>query len=54
MLLGPFRKFIRDMVRVKGAKVLVQGRNLNSLLGSPEFPSEVLGIFIDCSIPTGI
>ena len=53
MLLGPFRKFIRDMVRVKGAKVLVQGRNLNSLLGSPEFPSEVLGIFIDCSIPTG-
>ena len=53
MLLGPFRNFIKDVVTVQAAKVLVQGRNKNSLLGSAELSSAVLGILIDCSLPSG-
>ena len=53
MLLGPFRPFIRDVITVKAAKVLKQGRNKNSLMGSAELSSMVLGLLIDCSSPTG-
>ena len=54
MLLGSFKAYIRDTLTVKAAKVLVQGRNKNSLLGSAELSSDVLAIYIDCSSPAGV
>lgn len=50
MLKGFFSQFIVGFLRVKGSKVLVLGRNLNSLLGSINFKSEVLAIHLDCSL----
>lgn len=49
LLQGFFSSFIQDVLRVKGSKVLELGRNKNSLLGSPDFHSDVLAIYIDCS-----
>ena len=53
MLLKSFNKFIIQWIVVKGNKVLVQGRNRNSLLGAAHFPSNVLAILIDCSSSSG-
>ena len=49
MLLGPFNRFIRDVLTVKGAKVLRHGRNKNSLLGSERLSSEVIAVVVDCT-----
>ena len=49
MLLGGFNRYIRDWLVVKGSKVLVHGRNKNSLLGAVNFSSQVLAIQVDCS-----
>ena len=49
LLLGFFSQFVVDSLVVKGKRVLVQGRNQNSLLGSEEFESDVIALLIDCS-----
>ena len=54
MLLGFFKGFIQDILVVKANKVLVQGRNKNSLLGSGEFGSEMLAMLIDCRLHAGV
>ena len=53
LLKGFFAQFIKDSLVVKGNKVLVQGRNQNSLLGSKVFVSEVVALLIDCSLSPG-
>ena len=42
-------QFIVDTLTVKGRSVLCWGHNKNSLLGSPQFESNVLSILFDCS-----
>ena len=54
MLLGFFRGFIQDVLVVKANKVLVQGRNKNSLLGSEGFNAQMLAMLIDCNSIPGI
>ena len=49
LLCHNFRPFIRDLLIVKAANVLVQGRNKNSLLGSETFSSMLIAISLDCS-----
>ena len=49
LLCQNFRIFIRDVLIVKAANVLVQGRNKNSLLGSDFFESMMLTLSLDCS-----
>jgi hypothetical protein len=49
MLINDFCKFIEDIFKVKGNKVLVHGINTNSLLGSPDFAGFILAIKLDCS-----
>ena len=49
LLCVTFRPFIRNLLVVKAANVLVQGRNKNSLLGSESFSSMMLALFLDCS-----
>jgi hypothetical protein len=49
LLLKDYSHFILDIVKLKGKKVLVQGLNLNSLLGSSTFEGFVLAIRLDCS-----
>lgn len=49
MLQGFFSQFVTDCVRVKGSNVLQLGRNVNSLLGSKDFHSDMLALLIDCS-----
>ena len=49
MLKEDFVGYICDYLQVKGKNVLVQGHNLNSLLGSERFFGDVLALHIDCS-----
>ena len=50
LLCHTFRPYIKDLLVVKAANVLVQGRNKNSLLGSESFSSMMLALYMDCSI----
>ena len=49
LLVNEFWGYIRDVMKVKGNKVLVQGENKNSLLGSNYFGGFILAILLDCS-----
>ena len=49
LLFRDFNKYIKDILIVKGNKVLKHGLNSNSLLGSKSFDGQVLALFIDCS-----
>ena len=49
LLCQNFRRFIRDVLVVKAANVLVQGRNKNSMLGMDSFSSMMLTLGMDCS-----
>ena len=49
LLVNKFWDYIRDVMKVKGNKVLVQGENKNSLLGSNYFGGFILAILLDCS-----
>ena len=44
-----FRPFIQGILTMPGNLALVQGRNTNSLLGSPQFRSTVAAIRLDFS-----
>ena len=49
MLKGEFSVYIKDSMVVKGSKVLTQGHNTNSLLGSREYKGDMLALLLDCS-----
>ena len=49
ILINDFSCFILDIIKVKGSKILIQGYNRNSLLGSDRFFGFMLIIRIDCS-----
>ena len=48
-----YTQYVVDTLTVKGKTVLSWGHNTNSLLGSPQFESNVLSIFLDCSCHAG-
>ena len=49
LLMNNFSSFISDLRTFKGAKVLQQGLNKKSLLGSSSFSGEVIAVRLDCS-----
>ena len=49
LLINDFKIFIKDILKVKGANILVSGRNKNSLLGSSGFTGFMLALQMDCS-----
>jgi hypothetical protein len=49
LLINDFCCFIKDILKVKGNKILIHGLNKNSLLGSPDFGGYMLAIKLDCS-----
>ena len=49
MLINDFSDFIVDTLKVKGNRILVQGLNKNSLLGSKDFNGFMLILRLDCS-----
>ena len=49
LLVNKFWGYIRDVMKVKGNKVLVKGENKNSLWGSNYFGGFILAILLDCS-----
>jgi hypothetical protein len=51
IIINDFSPFIEDILKVKGSKVLIQGLNKNSLLGSSDFQGFILAIKLDCSKP---
>ena len=49
LLMNNFLNFISDLRTFKGSKVLQQGLNKNSLLGSSSFSGDVIAVSLDCS-----
>ena len=47
VILNDYSSFITDILRVKGSKVLLHGRNINSIFGSGSFQGEILAINFD-------
>ena len=50
MLINDFSSCIVDILKVKGANIIVHGHNHNSLLGSKNFKGSMLVMHVDCSV----
>ena len=49
LLKNNYSSFIVDLRTFRGSKVLNQGLNKNSLLGSPSFSGDVIAVSLDCT-----
>ena len=50
LLKNEFSEFIVEVKVFKGNKVLCHGLNKNSVLGSPDFSSDIIAVSLDCTL----
>ena len=47
VLAGEYRSYVKDFLRVKGSKILMQGRNTKCIFGSKNFQGDMLALKLD-------